>query len=82
VNIVTQSNILIDYLVNALVPLVEDEARREISDYLDLMEVRRWADRPPRQQKRGRKWRNRSLWRPEGHAVTRKIEELRAARAS
>ena len=91
---ITQAILLLDFLVNALAPLVEAEARREIREYVATVKFRRWAQhsfqergkgaviaRIPRRLKAGRTWRNRSHWRPEGHAVTRSIEEISAARA-
>jgi hypothetical protein len=92
VDSITQAILLLDFLVNALAPLAEADARREIREYLATVRFRRWAQhsfqergrgaviaRIPRRLKPGRTWRNR-YWRPEGHAVTRALEEMRAAK--
>jgi hypothetical protein len=76
-NTIAQSKILIDYIIIALAPLVDAEARREISNYFATLDFKSYARRP-RSPRRGKMWRNRSLWRPEGHAATRKLEEIRA----
>jgi hypothetical protein len=103
VNTIAQSKILIDYIIIALAPLVDAEARREIGEYFATLHFKAWArhtciERPRRTIKRprgtmelariprsppsrGKVWRKKSLWRPEGHAVERDIAKLRDVEA-
>lgn len=90
---ISQSIFLLEFLITGMAPLVEAAARREIREYIATTRFRRWAQhtllergkgaviaRIPRRLKPGRTSRNRSHWRPEGYAVTRDIEEMRAAK--